>query len=74
MSGQVSPSSPIVPSDQVAHDAAEGLYEHDRMRSGKYVLSTAQKIGGAIAVVIIITAGILWPSSSSSPFAAPATT
>ena len=68
MTGSVSPSSPIIPSERIAHDASEGLYERDRMRSGKFVLSTAQKVVGALVVIVIITVGVFVPAALLQSF------
>ncbi len=51
----------IVPSAQVAHDASEGLFERDPMRSGKYVLSRGQKVLGSVLLLAAIVVGVLWP-------------
>ena len=58
----------IVPSSQIAHDASEGLFERDPMRSAKYVLSRAQKIIGALVLLVAVVVGVVAPFALLNAF------
>jgi glycosyltransferase XagB len=45
-----------------AAEAADGLYERNPVMSARVVLSRGQKITGAIALVLLVTAFLLWPA------------
>ncbi|HWI31175.1 MAG TPA: glycosyltransferase [Microbacterium sp.] len=46
---------------EFADAAADGLYRADPVLSARAVLSTPQKIGGSVALLVVIAALVLWP-------------